>query len=165
MKVSTNFDIREFVPRSIWNRWGKDSTWFVSEQVVKLAQFYKDFFTKYYKNKYDDVESVSIVVNTWYYGGTLQYRGFRPPSYTKGAKLSQHRFCNAFDCDIVVKFKDGRKQEADYAEIHDVINEYNGIFMQNGLTAVESVKDAPTWLHSDCRWMPNRTTIKTFKYK
>ena len=164
MKVSANFDIREFVPKSIWDKWGEKSTWFVGENVVKLAQFYKDFFTKYYKNKYDDVERVSIVVNTWHYGGSLQYRGFRPPQYQYGAKLSQHRFCNAFDCDIIIKFNNGKQIECDYVEIHAVINEYSDQFIANGLTTLESPEDAPTWLHSDCRWIPDQKEILTVRY-
>ena len=106
MKVSANFYIQELVPKSIWDRWGEDSTWFISEQVVTLAQFYKDFFTRYYKNKYKgikDVKTVAIVINNWHYvKGGHQFRGFRPPDCTVGASLSQHRFCNAFDCDIII---------------------------------------------------------------
>ena len=166
MKVSQNFDIREFVPRSIWNKWGTRSTWFIEERVVKVAQFYKDFFTKYYKNKHDGLKTVSIVVNTWHYiKGGQQNRGFRTPSCKVGASMSQHRFCNAFDCDVILVFKDGRRVEANYKELHKIIKEYEDQFMGAGLSCLESVKDAPTWLHSDCRWMPNQKGILTVKYK
>ena len=50
--VAVNFDIREFVPKAIWDRFGVKSTWFINPQIPHLAQFYKDFFTKYYKRKY-----------------------------------------------------------------------------------------------------------------
>ena len=169
MKVSENFDIREFVPKSIWDRCGKNSTWFVSRQVVELAQFYKDFFSEYYRandNSGKEVEGVSIVINNWHYSsGGHQYRGFRPPKSTVGASLSQHRFCNAFDCDINIKYTDGTRKEADYKEIHKIIKENNDLFMSKGLTCVESVKDAPTWLHSDMRWIPDQKTILVVRYR
>jgi hypothetical protein len=162
MKVATNFDIREFVPKSIWDRFGTSSVWFINKRVINLAQFYKDFFTKYYKNQLDNVKTVLIVVNTWHYiKGGHQYRGFRPPAYTKGAKLSQHRFGKGFDCDIIIVFEDGTRQEVNYSEIHDIINEYEEMFIEAGLTTLESVKDAPTWLHSDCRWIINQVHILT----
>lgn len=168
MKVSENFDIREFVPKSIWDKFKSKSTWFVSPVVVGLAQFYKDWFTAYYKENYSGdktVESVIITVNNWHYkSGGHQYRGFRPPETKVGAKLSQHRFCNAFDCDIHIKFTDGTRQEASYTEIHKIINANAKVFMEKGLTTLEHPKDAPTWLHSDCRWIPNQAKILTVRY-
>lgn len=169
MKVSKNFDIREFIPKSIWSRFGTNSTWFVSEKVVKLAQFYKDFFTAHYKHNDQsgkEVDSVIITVNTWHYKtGGHEYRGFRPPNSRTGASLSQHKFCNAFDCDVHIKYTDGTRKEADYKYIHKVIKDNEEEFMSHGLTTLESVKDAPTWLHSDCRWMPDRKTILVVRYK
>ena len=164
MKKYPNFDIREFVPKSIFDKYGANSTWFINEKVIALAQFYKDFFTKYYKNKNDAVKNILIVVNNWHSGGTLQQRGFRPPESETGAGLSQHRFCNAFDCDIIIVFKDDTRKEADYTEIHKIINEYNDMFLEAGLTTVESPEDAPTWLHSDCRWIEGQTKILTVRY-
>ena len=165
MKVSANFDIREFVSKKIYDRWGTDSSWFINQRVVNLAQFYRDFFTRYFRNKDANVSHVIIVINTWFYGGKDEYSGFREPEGKEGASLSQHRFCNAFDADIIIVYKDGTKKEADYKQIHKIIEDYNDIFMEAGLTAVESVEDAPTWLHSDCRWIPNQKKILTVRYK
>lgn len=165
MKVSKNFDIREFVPKEVWDAYGKKSTWFINERVVKLAQFYKDYFTKHFKNEWGDdkVKSVIIKVNDWHYGGSMQYRGFRPIWYDKGGKLSQHRQANAFDCDIIVSMTDGSRKEADYSSIHRVILGDQTTFMRNGLAAIEDVAFAPTWLHSDCRWIPNQKDILVVK--
>jgi hypothetical protein len=64
MKVSDNFDIREFVPKSIFNAFGVNSTWFIDKKVVDIAEFYKSFFTNYFQQKFPGkVKSVSIISN------------------------------------------------------------------------------------------------------
>lgn len=152
--LSKNFDIEEFVPRSTYDKYGENARWFISPKMVKCAEFYKSFFTNYYKNKYgnENVKSVSIVINNWSYGGSKQYSGYRPPDYTEGAKESQHRHHNAFDCEIVVVFYDGKREEANYTEIHKVIKDNEAEFMANGVTTVEDVTIAKGWLHTDFRW-------------
>lgn len=165
MKVAANFTIQEFVPKAIWDQFGEASVWFINPKVIHLAQFYKEFFKKYYVNKYGaKVHSVSIVVNTWsYIKGGMQYRGYRPFTYKKGATLSQHRQGNAFDCDINIKFKDGTRTECDYVEIHKVIQANAELFQKHGLSAVEDVSIAKTWLHSDCRWIVQQKGIMVVK--
>ena len=159
-KVSPNFDEREFVPESIYNN-KYPNTWFISKKQVEVAEFYKEFWTTYFKRKYpNEVEKVLIEINTWHYRPNgMQYRGYRPPEYTKGAKYSQHRAYNGFDCEIIIVFKDGRRVEADYNEVHKVIKENNALFLSKGITTVESVKIAKGWLHTDFRYIPNQTQI------
>lgn len=161
MKISQNFDVREFIPKHIYDSFKENSTWFVNQKCVKLAEFYKSFFTTYFKNKLgnDKVKTVLIVINDWHTGGTKQWSGLRTPEFTKGAKNSQHRYMNAFDCEIWIVFSDGTKQEVDYKEIHQVIKSNESEFMANGLTCVEDVRDATGWLHSDFRFDPDQTNI------
>lgn len=165
MKISQNFDIREFVPKSTFQKYGVNSTWFVSEKSVKCAEFYKSFFTSYYKNKLgnDKVKSVLIVINNWHIGGVKQYSGYRPPEYTEGAKESQHRAFNAFDCEIWIVFNDGTKKEVDYNEIHQIIKDNESEFMANGVTRVEDVSIATRWLHTDFAFIPNQKNILVVK--
>lgn len=159
MKVSANFDIREFVPKSVWDRFGQDSLWFINERVINLAQFYKDFFTAHFKKQDPNVDYVIIKINNWMYGGVKQYSGFRPFEYilkqvkagNKVATLSQHCLGNAFDCEIIIVYKDGSQVEANYAVIHEIIKQNWSLFKKNGLTTIESLEFAPGWLHSDCR--------------
>lgn len=159
-QIEKNFDIREFVPRSIYQRFGKNSTWFIDPMLPKLAQFYKDFFTYYFKTKDPNVSHVLIKINTWHYEKNgFQNRGFRFPNTKIGAKLSQHKFANAFDCEIIIVYYDGTQKEVDYKEIHQVIKQNESAFMDKGLTTLESVKIAKGWLHSDMRWIPNQTEI------
>jgi hypothetical protein len=161
MQVSKNFDIREFIPKHIWDHFGQASTWFVNEKAVKCAEFYKSFFTTYFKNKYgnDKVKAVLIVINNWHTGGQKQWSGLRTPEFTEGGKLSQHRFMNAFDSEIQIVFTDGTKKEAEYKEIHEVIHKNEAEFMANGVSRIESLSGAPGWLHTDFAWCPNATSI------
>ena len=153
MKVSQNFDVREFVPKHIWDQFAQQSIWFVNPKAVKVAEFYKSFFLAYYKKKLgnDKVQNVLIQVNTWHTGGAQQWRGLRTPKCTEGAENSQHRFMNAFDCEIIIVMSDGSRVEADYIEIHKVIKDNEREFMANGVTTVEDVKIAKGWLHTDFR--------------
>lgn len=165
MKVSQNFVAQEFVPKSIFTQFGVNSTWFINEKCVKLAEFYKSFFTTYFKNKLgnDKVKTVLVTINNWHIGGGKQWSGIRTPDFTEGGKLSQHRFKSAFDCEMTIIFADDKKQEVDYKEIHQVIQAHEAEFMANGLTCVEDVRDATGWLHSDVRWIPGATKILIVK--
>jgi hypothetical protein len=164
MKISTNFDLREFVPESTFKKWGANATWFVSPLMVSVAEFYKEFWGNYYRTKLPGkVKDVLIVVNNWYTGGPRQYSGYRPPECTEGAAQSQHRHHNAFDCEIWIVFNDGTRIEADYKEIHKVIQENEQLFLAKGVTCIESVEIATGWLHTDFRWIPNQTKILIVK--
>lgn len=159
MKVSQNFDIREFVSEETWNKWGERSVQFVSKEIIALAQFYSQFFGIYFRSKNPKISKVKIVINNWSFGGNFQMRGYRPPSaYAKGGHFgktplseSQHRRGNAFDCDVILVIEGNREVEVPQAELHQIIKANWLEFKNNGLTTIEALEDAPTWLHSDCR--------------
>jgi hypothetical protein len=165
MNVSQHFDVREFVPRHIWESFGTASTWFVSPKIVCIAEFQKSFWTTYFKNKLgnDKVKSVAIVINNWHTGGDKQWRGLRTSKCTEGAENSQHRYMNAYDSEIWVVMNDGSRVEADYNEIHDVIQKNETEFLANGVTCVEDVSIATGWLHTDIRWVVDQKHILIVK--
>jgi hypothetical protein len=165
MKVSNNFDVREFVPKVIWDKWKENSTWFVNPKIVSIAEFYKSYFTTYYKKKIGNnlVKSIAIIVNDWNVGGVKQFSGFRPAFEKTGAELSQHRICNAFDCEIYINYSDGSRKEVDYKEIHEIIQTNQSEFIANGVSSVEHVDYATGWLHTDIRWIPNQKNILIVK--
>lgn len=167
MKVSKNFVAQEFVPPEIFSNPSLVATWFINQRCVELAEFYKEYFTAYYKKKYgsDKVKTVLIIINDWHTGGVKKDRGFRTPDCTEGGKLSQHRFKDAFDCDIIIVFASGERIEADYREVQKEIIANEKLFMAKGLTAIEDPEFALTWLHSDCRWIINQTSILIVKPK
>ena len=144
MKVSKNFDIREFVPQALWDDKKKASLWYVSPIVIQLAQFYKDFFSDYFG------EEVTVTINDWLWGGVYHNRGYRFPMTEVGSPLSFHRggMCTAFDCEIRVK---STGQEIDPNRIREIILENEKLFMEQGLTTLESGRFAPGWIHSDHR--------------
>lgn len=166
MRISQNFWLEEFVPKHIFDTYGSDATKFVKPKLVDLAEFYKSFFTDYYKRKHPGkVKTVEVVINNWLWGGVKQNSGFRPPNSEVGAKLSQHKFCNAIDTELIIVFTDGKKQEVDYKEIHRVIADNHTDFWNAGLRCIEDVSIATGWLHSDLRWILNATRIHVVDLK
>lgn len=162
MKVSENFDIREFVSQHTWNKWGANCIWFIRPQLFMLAQWYKDFFTAYYASSEEkEVDTVLVVINNWHYtsGKKFYWRGYRPPiAYyldkilmRKPKSESLHRQGIAFDCHFIIKYKDGTRRVPGMAEIHKIIKDFWPQFKARGLTTIESLKWATTWLHSDMR--------------
>lgn len=155
MKVSKNFIAQEFVSKEAWNLYQKgviNIKWLINRDLVALAQFYKDFFREYYMSKDPEIKDVSIVINNWWWGGIYEERGFRMPDSKTGAKLSQHKFKDGFDCEVILIYKNGTRKEADPNEIRTIILKNETVFMEKGLTVLESSKYAPGWIHSDMRW-------------
>lgn len=157
-KISKDFDIREFVPEETWSKWGMASRWFVPQSTIDLAQFYKDWFTDYFKSKDKEVTNVSVIINNWMWNGKFGYRGYRPPNaYINGQFKSNplseslHRQGNAFDCNIVVNYKNGDSEWITQGLLHKIIHNHWKDFKEAGLTTLEDPKIAKTWLHSDTR--------------
>ena len=135
MKVSKDFDVREFVPPVIWNQYGDKSIWFIQESLVVMMQFIRDYF------------DASVTINNWHYWksgmpGPYTQRGYRIPSGI-GAKYSQHKRGTA--CDFTV-------QGIIPNDVRAVILRNIKSFMDVKLTTLEHGDDAPTWVHADQRW-------------
>jgi len=128
--MSTYFKTQEFVPKAIYQKYGENSLWFVDPRIVKLANFTRSFFGK------------PVTINNWHTGGSYNYRGFRDPECTIGAKLSQHRFGRAIDINVA-----GMTAE----QVHKAILLNEKKFLEAGLTTLEASKDTPTWTHCDIR--------------
>lgn len=118
-----HFDIRELVDPETYEKLGSNA-WIVLEPraVITLDQL-RDRFGR-------------CTVNTWHLGGTLRYRGFRPPQCTVGAALSQHRFGRAFDCSF-------------NASAH-AVREYILANPQE-FPHITTLEDEVTWVHFDVR--------------
>lgn len=131
MKVSKNFILQEFVPKSVFNRFGANSMWFIDTRIIEVAQFFRDRY------------NLPITINDWYKGGKRTLSGFRPPTSKVGASLSQHKFGRAAD----LKWLNQNTITID--EIREDIRKNQRLFRDIGLTAVEEGTD--TWLHIDIR--------------
>lgn len=119
--------IQAFVPPAIYDRWKERSAWFIDSRIVWTAFALSEHFGK------------PIRANTWYEGGSLRYRGFRPAGCGVGAVMGQHYFGRALDCDVV-----GISAERVRKEIVD--NKFLPAFQY--ITCIES---DVSWLHIDCR--------------
>lgn len=164
MKVSPHFDVREFVPKDMWDRFGEKSIWFVNPKLVEIAEFYKTFFLKHFqKTNGNKLVNVLVVVNNWHYGGSRQYSGIRPAYSNIGAANSQHKYKAAFDCQFILRFKDGESITPDYRDIHKIIMDHEEEFLEAGVTTLEHPDYAKTWLHTDIRWIPDQTKLLIVK--
>jgi len=130
MQIRPDFDLREFVPPAVWDQFGPASRWFLDPRMLDLAQFYRDFF------------EAPVTVNTWAWDGRFEERGFRLPDTNTGSRLSQHKFGRAFDCNVEGLTPD---------EVRSRIMDNEALFMEKGLTTLESGDIAKTWVHSDIR--------------
>jgi hypothetical protein len=155
------FDVRELVPKEVYDTF-KESSWqFVSDNIMKLLVFMYNFFTSYY-TKDANVEKISILINNWHIGGPFQNRGLRTVTYImsqvakkiKTAMLSQHvgGSTNAIDFNIIVHYKDGRRELINSDKIFDIIIASEKEFLEAGLTTLENKTMTQGWTHADCRY-------------
>ena len=89
MYTPQHFGIKELVPKTLYSHYQSRGDAFLfqvvfDERLLKLIDRIRDQFGP-------------MTANDWSWGGTNQYRGFRPPDCNIGAKLSQHRFGRAAD--------------------------------------------------------------------
>ena len=127
MKVSKDFDIREFVPEEIWNKFGANSIWFIDKRCIEFAQWVRDLTGK------------SVTINNWHTGGQYKDSGYRMPDTETGALFSQHKLGNAIDIKI-----DGFSGE----QLRDLMAKNKQQFLKYMTTIELGTK---TWLHVDCR--------------
>ena len=80
-----------------------------------------------------------MLVNTWAWNGSNQYRGYRPPDCMVGATYSQHRFGRALDMVPIDISSEEIRQ--------DIIAQPNAATYRH-ITAIEL---EITWLHFDVR--------------
>jgi len=136
------FDIREFVPPQIWNRFKEQSVMMMDPKVFDIAVLYRTYF------------DVPIIINNWFIGGPYMYRGYRPPRVNVGAEFSQHKTGRAFDC---------HSPNISPQEMYKMILKDPQLFMDAGLTTLEDISFTKTWLHSDCRIVTTTTDILIVK--
>jgi hypothetical protein len=130
MKISENFDVREFVTREIFLKFKENSKWFVSKQQLEFAEFLRSHFDK------------PIIINNWLTGGDLDERGTRNPNASTGATYSQHKIANALDFNVKGMTSD---------EVYDHILAHEKEFMAAGLTTMEDSRYTRGWTHCDFR--------------
>ena len=153
MKVTDNFDLREFVSPKIWKDWGERSIWFVNPWCYEFAQFVKDWLSEIYG------EEIIIEINTWAWGGNRKWSCHRTYQYIKDminkgvktATLSQHIGGQAHAIDFLAK----KKSNGEYIPSSDIREQMileTTLMISKGLTTLEGDKYARTWVHADNRY-------------
>lgn len=134
-KLSEHFILSDLVPKDIVMEDLEYSIRYIDQRVLDALEQVVKFF------------GVKPIVNNYASGGSLSYRGFRPPSYDDGAKNSMHRYGKAADISIPgktdssvrrtildnrVKFPDIRRMEENttgWVHIDVKVTGQNGIVM------------------------------------
>lgn len=153
-------DIREFVPKEVYNIYGEKSSQFVNRILIFATQQVYNYFNTYCFKKYA-AEEVKIVINDWHEGGKFNWRGLRTWEYinqqkkagVKIAEMSQHigGSANAVDYNIWYK-KNGKWMCLNDDEVFDEIIKNEKLFLSFGITTLEDKTITTGWTHMDCRY-------------
>lgn len=129
MKISENFTVQEFVPPSIFNRFGEHSIQFIDYRLPGVVEAIRELVGK------------PIIINNWNNGGDKDDSGYRVPDCKEGAELSQHKFGRAADLKVT---------NMNYEDFRNLIRSNFPKLNALGLTTIEL--GTLTWLHVDLRW-------------
>ena len=128
MKVSDNFSLQEFVPKSVWDKYGAKAIWFIDPRIIESAQILRDEL------------GVSLTINNWSYGGARYMSGLRIPDMNIYRPFSQHAFGRAVD---IVSNKISAQEMREHI--------LNNQALYPHITTIEG---NVSWLHMDCRNRP-----------
>lgn len=126
-----HFKIEELVPKDIHSQRGALSLQLLDWKIIYSIDTVWEIANQAAGKR------VRLYVNNWVWGGKSQNRGFRAPSSSVGAKLSQHRFGRAIDAvspDVTAQW------------LRLKIMENNRLFPY-----ITYMEDGVDWLHIDCR--------------
>jgi len=84
MKLNKYFDLREFIPKDIYEINGEDSINLIDKRCIYAAYAFR-------------IEFGTISINDWLYGGDVNFRGYRPENCPIGVKRSMHKKGQAVD--------------------------------------------------------------------
>ncbi len=130
-----HFDVEELVDRATFEKWGEKAWMFLRAEALYSLDGIRRFFNR------------PTWVNNWAVGGKLEWRGLRPSYCNLGELHSQHRFGNAFDCNV-----DGISAE----EVRKAILENRDA---DGFKYITCLETEITWVHFDCRNIPDRIRL------
>lgn len=124
------FKLYELVPRVVYENTAHHKIWYCwRPEILWTADQLRDLYGP-------------ATINDWYWGGYLQYRGWRPqapPPGQKWAEWTQHAWWNALDMNF---------ENASAAEIRADIkaNKWPVAFQH-----IRCIEDDVNWLHIDSR--------------
>jgi len=126
------FELHELLPRGIYNKYVKThetALWgLFDERILRTVDQLREIYGR-------------MTANTWKWGGSHQYRGYRPGNCKIGAFFSQHKYGRGIDL-IPSKYKS--------QDIRDDIKQNFHAEAFRYITCIEEFEGMP-WLHIDCR--------------
>jgi hypothetical protein len=126
------FALNELVPPDVIQARGEQAWQLMDERILRGADWLREKFGP-------------CVINGKFGGKGFSESGLRSPFTTTGAKWSQHKFGRAVD----LKFL-----KVNVKEVYDYILANQPEARANGITCVENINATPSWLHIDCRLLP-----------
>ena len=126
------FALNEVIPPTIIAERGERAWSLMDDRILQGADWLRETFGP-------------AVINGKYGGKVFTESGLRDPFTTTGAKWSQHKFGRALD----LKFT-----KVSVKEVYDYILANQPEARSHGITCIEDIRDTPTWLHIDCRKLP-----------
>ena len=101
--LPVHYSIEEFFPKEIIDRYGEMCWSFYDDRMLWTADAIWEHF-KYIADA-KKLKKYCVLINTWKWGGSTSYRGFRPPEHDEtngldGAYLSSHKRGSAIDFEI-----------------------------------------------------------------
>jgi hypothetical protein len=127
-----HFALNELVPPDVIASRGEQAWQLMDERILRGADWLREKFGP-------------CVINGKFGGKGFTESGLRNPLTTTGARWSQHKFGRAVD----LKFL-----RVNVKEVYDYILANQPEARANGITTVENINATPSWLHCDCRLLP-----------
>lgn len=126
------FQLNEVVPAEVIAERGEQAWALMDERVLRGADWLRELFG-------------ACVINGKYNGRTFIESGLRHPLTATGARYSQHKFGRALDLKFI---------KVNVRDVYAYILNNQPEARENGITCVENIAHTPTWLHIDCRLLP-----------
>jgi len=144
INLTTNFRLEEFVPRSVFQQWGVNATWFLVRDHVEAMQWLRTRLGK------------QIIINDWHLKGQHFWRGLRTPDAPSFKPWSQHAYkMNATDF---------HSPEMSVKEVYQwLLDNQDEVIAKTSIRAIEDISMTANWTHVDSRFIPNAKELLIVK--
>ena len=155
MRMTKNFYLHEFIPVSIFSRYGNNSVWFLDNRLHLGAQAVRDVLYSAIVKPRGEFSDIKMTINS----RDFNERGFRLPVTKTGGALSQHKFGRAIDFSIDALRPGGAWEDFPSLEVQRLISlPENWAIIRLFFTTME--KDTVGWTHLDMRSRPESEFAK-----
>lgn len=130
MKISENFDLREFIDPITFAQKSSGAIDLIDRKLINIAEFIRVKIGQ------------PVTINNWHIGGQFKESGLRNKNTTTGAKLSQHKLGKAIDV---------KAADYDGSDWYKFVKENAKELHDLGVRRIEDKSLATTWLHIDTK--------------